>query len=330
MDFIIQGAGAVGCVVGTLLEADGHRVRYLTRGSQPLSEPFVVERVRGQTVRSSLPSCLGASERIQAADWVLVCVRGEQLDAAFAEIVARAGTNCSIAVAAISLDNVVERARRAGLSGTVLAYHVSFGSFRHPEHAQRFTWFPFDMPSTVTPEGDRAALPQARMLAKLLDHTGLATRSANSIRPLMAALVGLNSVLALGWSLCGWDLSRLARDGQLRIQTCQALRETLHVCGAHEPSLRLVAKLLPLAVYSLAVRALARFMGPSGRDVWRYHGPKISPQTDYVVRDLLERAQRAAVSLTVLPVLFARWQVSRGDSARVAPALDQGRALPTS
>ena len=315
MDLIILGAGAVGCVVGTLLEADGHRVRYLTRATETLPEPFSVERVRGRSVRSALPTCLGAGEPIGATDWVLVCVRGEQLDAAFAEIRARGASNCSIAVAAISLDNVVERARRAGLSGTVLAYHVSFGSFRHPDQPQRFTWFPFDVASTVTPEGDRAALGHARALAKALDHAGLATHSARSIRPLMAALVALNSVLALGWALCRWDLSRLAADRQLRTHTCEALRESLHVCAVHERSLRLVARFLPLGAYALAVRVIARFMGPSGREVWRHHGPKISAQTDYVVRDLIARANAAAIPLRALPPLFARWQASQSQPA---------------
>jgi hypothetical protein len=113
MDFVVVGvgAGAVGCVVGTLLEADGHRVRYLARPSQRAeSSEIRVDRVGGPSVRSPSPQYLDR------------------------DVVERRGGACPLAVAAISLDSVVERARSAGLTGTVLAYHVSFGSFRDPRH----------------------------------------------------------------------------------------------------------------------------------------------------------------------------------------------------
>jgi ketopantoate reductase len=311
MEFVIVGAGAVGCVVGTLLEADGHRVRYLARPSpRTQASEIRVDKVGGSSVRSASPRYLDAGDSMDGADWILVCVRGEQLDAAFRDVIERMGGACPVAVAAVSLDSVVERGRSAGLTGTVLAYHVSFGSFRDPRDPQRFVWSPFALPSTITPEGERGLLARARELGRVLHHTGLATRSLLSMRLVMLVLVALNSVLALGWALSGWDLERLVRDAQLRTQTAAALRETLKLLAARSAWLRWMSALLPLGMYTLTLRALARFMGPSGREVWRHHGPKISQQTDYVVRDLLARGVAQSFPLLELRRLFARWQAA--------------------
>jgi hypothetical protein len=126
----------------------------------------------------------------------------------------------------------------------------------------------------------------------------------------MLLLVALNSVLALGWAMAGWDLERLARDAELRTQTAAALRETLKLIAARSVWLRWPAALLPLGMYTLTLRALARFMGPAGREVWRHHGPKISQQTDYVVRDLLARGSAQSLPMFELRRLFARWQAA--------------------
>ena len=307
-----MGAGAVGCVVGTLLEADGHGVRYLAkRGQLPTPVRLCVDKVNGPSVRSAPLSYVPAVEPSIVIDWVLLCVRGEQLDAAFRDVAERLGPQRAVAVAAVSLDSVVVRARSAGLTGPVLAYHVSFGSFRDACQPQRFEWFPFDLPSTITPEGDRHALARARELARVLKHAGLATTSALSMRTMMLCLVGLNSVLALGWALCDWDLKRLVRQAELRTQTAAALRETLQLLLARSGWLQAWSAGLPLAVYAFGLRLLARFMGPRGREVWRHHGPKIRQQTEYVVRELLARATAQSRSMLELRSLFARWQASQ-------------------
>ena len=274
-------------------------------------------------------SYLAPDESLAAVDWIVVCVRGEQLDAAFRDIVARDardGPGASVAVAAISLDSVVERARNAGLRGTVLAYHVSFGAFRDRQASQCVTWFPFVIASTITPEAERAWLPAARTLARCIDHSGLPTRAALSMRTPMLALVALNSVLALGWSLCGWDLRRLVHDSQLRTQTAAALREALHICALRSWALGRLAALLPVGVFGLALRALARFMGPAGRRTWLHHGPKIHAQTDYIVRDLVARAAAAALPVAALTRLFARWQAAQ--SVPAGELVAQGKPLP--
>jgi ketopantoate reductase len=302
MNVVVVGAGAVGAVVGALLAADGHHVSFWVRPSQRARlRELSVARVQGKVVSIDAPACVVAGDPVPAADWVLVCVRGEQLDAALREVVQHFGATCRVAIAAVSLQRVSEQARAAGLVAPAYALHASFGSHVEPGDAARYVWFPFASPTTVTPDGDRAHLAQARELAGALAHAGLPARSALSMSAPMRVLVAANSVLALGWDLCGWDLARLARDRELRRLTALAMHESAGLALPARSVLRWLA-------FELCVRALARFMGPKGREVWLHHGPKIRGQTDDIVRKLLAEAEASSRATPALGDLFERWR----------------------
>ena len=271
MHVVIMGAGAVGAVVGALLAADGHRVSFWVRHAQrERLRELIVERVGGAIVRVDTPACFVAGEAVPPSDWVLVCVRGEQLDAALREVALHLGPERRVAIAAVSLRRVTEQARDAGLLAPAFALHASFGSHAEPGHPARYLWFPFASPTTVTPDGDRARLPVARELARALAHAGLPATSATSLSSTMRVLVAANSVLALGWDVCDWDLARLSGEPDLRRLAAQAMREATRVTLPGQSPLRL----LPAFAFELILRVLARFMGPKGREVWRHHGPK--------------------------------------------------------
>jgi ketopantoate reductase len=305
MHFVVFGAGAVGAVLGALLAADGHRVSFWIRPEQRgrLRE-LSVQRVGGATMRTDAPACFTAGEAVPPSDWVLVCVRGEQLDAALREVALHLGPERRVAIAAVSLQRVTEQARAAGLIAPAFALHASFGSHAEPGRPSNYTWFPFASPTTVTPDGDRARLPTARELARALAHAGLPARSATSMSGTMRVLVAANSALALGWELCGWDLERLAHEPELRRLTGRAMHESARIALPARSVLRLV----PAFGFELVVRALARFMGVKGREVWRHHGPKIRGQTDDIVRKLLDEAGAAALPTSALTDLFERWR----------------------
>jgi ketopantoate reductase len=312
MRFIIVGAGAVGAVIGTLLQSAGHDVHFWLRPRlRAQLSAIEVERLNSARVAIA-PRCLSVGETVPASDWVLVCVRGEQLDEALRDVVHNMGAERRVAVAAVSLSGVIEQARAAGLSGGVFALHVSFGSYTAEARASTpaqnlaFMWFPFVAPSTVTPDRERAHMPEARALARALAQAGLPTRAVLSMNAAMRFLVATNSVLALGWDLCDWELAQLAKHAVLRRETAAAMHEAVRLAvPARSPFL-----LLPRVCFDLFLRAFPWLMSKRGRAVWLRHGPKIRAQTDYVVRALLARGLAQQAQITALQSLFARWRAA--------------------
>lgn len=308
MRVVIVGAGAVGAVVGTLLANAGHEV-WFWLGARPrlARETLSVQRRGGPRV-STAPRWLRAGDVIQASDWVIVCVRGEQLEDALADVRAYFGPERRVAIAAVSLSRVVAQARASGLSGEVYALHVSFGSYLDERDPGLFHWFPFVTPSTVTPDGARAYLPQARALARALAAAGLPAAARLTMSGTMRFLVAMNSVLALGWDLAGWELAALARNPVLRAQTAAALHESLPLALPARSPLRL----LPRAGFSLFLRVFPRLMSARGREVWLRHGPKIRAQTEYITRQLIELGETAGNATPRLRELYSRWQGGLG------------------
>jgi hypothetical protein len=178
MKFIVMGAGAVGGVVGTLLEHSGHSVRYWARAGQAQSTtPFDIQLDGSTRLESQPVQWIGANTSpMPDSDWVLVCVRTEQLGAALNQVVRELGADRAVAIATVTIDGSLSAARAAGLHGPVLAFHVSFGSGFAQDSARQITWFPFTPPSTVSAEGQPDMLRAARELARALAEAGLPCR----------------------------------------------------------------------------------------------------------------------------------------------------------
>lgn len=310
MDFVIVGAGAVGAVVGTLLEHAGHRVRYWAREGQTTSpEPFVIERDGGDIIHSAPLQWIDARTMpAPASDYVLVCVRTEQLTAALAQVVAHLGADRAVAIATVTLDGSVAAAREAGLRGPVLAFHVSFGSGFMANEARRLTWFPFTPPSTVSPEGQSELLSRAQTLAAVLADAGLPTRSHLDMSGMMKLMVVSNIALLPAWELCEWDIRKLARDRELRELAARAMQEGAKQFAPARGPARFIARALPLAAYRFLLRVLPWLMGARARRLWLIHGPKVADQTNYVLRDLLARAKRDELPVPHLEALTQRWE----------------------
>lgn len=305
MDFIIVGAGAVGAVLGTLLANDGHQVRFWVRPAQrERLKALSIERVGGTAQRIDSPQLLCPGDHVAASEWVLVCVRGEQLTQALREVVEHMGLARRVAIAAVSLQAVGQRAHEVGLTGRAFALHAAFGSHAEPGAPYHFKWFPFTPPTTVTPDGERSWMPQAKELARALRRAGLPATTSLSMNAYMRFMTAVLTPLALSWDICGWQLRALARDAPLRLETACAIRESVGLVVPPRSALRL----LPVWFYEAFVRVLALFMGREAREVWLYHGPKIRDQTDAFVRELLQLAQREAPRPAALSRLFERWQ----------------------
>jgi ketopantoate reductase len=316
MKFIVVGAGAVGAVIGALLQRAGHEVSFWLRPRMRAQlASLSVERLKGERV-SIVPRSLSEGDAVPASDWVLVCVRGEQLDQALRDVVRHLGAERRVAIAAVSLTRVTEQARAAGLLGEVYALHASFGSFAHELASARrqhllFSWFPFVLPSTVTPDHERSGMAQARELARTLARAGLPARARLTMNTAMRFLAAMNSVLALGWDLCDWQLERLAKHSELREQTATAMHEAVRLAvPVRSPLL-----LLPRFLFATFLRAFPWLMSARARQVWLLHGPKIRAQTEHVVRELLASGSEQAAPKAALQSLFERWRSAIGSGS---------------
>jgi hypothetical protein len=306
MKVVIFGAGAVGAVVGALLARAGHEISFWLRPGRARPAVLSVER-DGQRV-SIAPRSLSAGDTVPESDWVIVCVRGEQLDGALRELATLLGSERRVAIATISLKSVTEQARAAGLRGEIYALHVSFAAYASADDPPLYRWFPFAPPSLVTPDGARAQLDQARALAAALERAGIEARARLSVTAPMRALSAVVTVFALAWGLCGWELDRFAREAGLRAETASALHEALGLVSSPRWPFRLV----PRFVLALALRLLPWFVGARARALWRVHGPKIRAQNEHVTRELLAQAERVGTPAPALGALFARFRARTG------------------
>jgi len=313
MRFLIVGAGAVGALVGAQLARSGHDVRYWVRPQKRRERARLkIESVVTGDSFEIFTQFLAPGDTAPDCDWVFVCVRGEQLDETLQQIATQLGTAHNLVISTVSVDSVVERVRRHGLHGMVLAHHVSFGVHRDPEDRERFLWFPFAPPSIVSAEGEPASLPAARTLARALDRAGLRSLSLRSARNPMKLMMALSAPFLAAWDVCDFELERLARDRELRQLTAHAMVEaprSLHFSG-----LGRLFKLIPAWFWSLVLRVLPHVIGAHGREVWLHHGPKVREQT----RHCLALVQQPSAHQPALQALATRFEQRLAASSGVS------------
>lgn len=304
MRLLIVGAGAVGAVLGTLLERAGHDVVYWARGESPAHpQHFELVRGSGQSIASQ-PLRWHGSAGEAGFDHVLVCVRSSQLSAALQQLATLLGPELNLVIATIALDRPHELARSAGLRGRALACHVSFGARLDSQTPARVHWFPFTPPTLISADGRSEDMPAARALARALRRAGLRTLAVRSSPSLLRAFAVATSVLLPAWGLCGWEPDRLARDSGLRTLTASAMREAVRTFAPAHSVARALSRGLPRAFYALLLLVLPWLMNGRTRALWRAHGPKIDDQTQYALAELLERSP---APLTHVSALYARW-----------------------
>jgi len=304
-----MGAGAVGSLLGAQLQAAGHEVQFWVRPERRAPRvQRTLQRVNGPALQLEA-AFLGPGDAVPDCDWVFVCVRGEQLDTALQQVAAQLGAAGDLAISAVSDENVLVRARRHGLTGTVLAHGVSFGAWRDPAEPARFFWFPFALPNVLSAEGERASLPRARELARALSLAGSPTRALGSARAFSSWMVALSGPFIAGWDLCGFALERLAREPATRRLTARAMAEA--IAAQPRSGIMTLARWVPIWAYALLLRALPYVIGRSGREVWLHHGPKIRDQTRYSLQLAQRSAAQSGSPAPALDALAQRFERER-------------------
>jgi ketopantoate reductase len=304
MRFLIVGAGAVGALVGAQLARAGHEVGFWVRPGQRRERARLrIESVQTGRGYEVFTRFFAPGDLAPASDWVFVCVRGEQLDATLQQIAAQLGVQQNLVISTVSFGSVLERARRHGLQGQVLAHQVSFGVHRDPEDPERFLWFPFPAPSIVSADAERTSVTAARTLAQALDAAGLHTTSRLSVRNANTFMMAMGAPFLAAWDVCDFKLESLARDRELRRLTARAMAEAPRGLALSGPS-RLL-RLVPAWFWSGLLRLLPHVIGAHGREVWLHHGPKIRAQTRYC----LARVQQTSVPMPALHEIVKRFEL---------------------
>jgi hypothetical protein len=108
------------------------------------------------------------------------------------------------------------------------------------------------------------------------------------------------------WELSGWDVDRLARDGELRALTAAAMREALAVGDERRTTLGRLLRHTPPGALSLLMRALPTVAGEQVRAMWSHHGPKVAAQTRQMLDGMLARAEASGAPVEHLRRLRER------------------------
>ncbi len=294
MRVVIVGAGAVGVLIGVQLEHKKHEVAYLVRKGRraEMKRLLLVHASSGETRCRERPTVFEEGEAVPPFELALLCVRGDQVEAAAATVAAHLPPTVAIGVAAPA---PIARLRAAHPGGPVFAIVPMFWSW--PEAPGTWRWMVPPLAKTlVSGEGDAAADAKAKELAEALTAAGLPARTAPSVERSAAGPMATGVALLAGWELAEWDLDRLCRDKPLRKLTASAMAEAARIAGPESGTLGRLLALAPGRALDVVLMAAPRLVPSRMDEMWRVHGPKIRAQTRAMLDELLARDGAATAS----------------------------------
>ena len=305
MRFLIIGAGAVGVTLGVHLEHKKHDVLYLVRPGrkQEMERFLIVDAKSGKPHKRERPNVAEAGAELPPYEWALLCVRGDQVEAAFATARAHLRPDARIGLAAATL-TPPDELRRLWPGGPVFSILPLFAAWSEEKGVWRWFQQPF-LKTLVSGEGEPRADEAAREFAAALVDAGLPARAVPSLRRSAVPLLGPGLVLLAGWQLAGWDLDRFGGDRALRRLTAEAMAEAARAFRAEAEGPMRLLSYAPAGALDLMIRALPRLTPGDLRQMWSHHGPKIQEQTRTLVDAMLARAGDAAPKLRELRARLA-------------------------
>ena len=291
----VVGAGVLGRIYGVHLETAGARVTFVVRPERVSErEAFVVERLNGdRAVRESVAP--RRAEAIPAAaDAVLVCVRGEQLDEGLGSVLLRA-PNAPV----VCLTPLLPR-RQAAIAGQlrsrlVVAMPTVAGKL---DPDGRVRYWAFDSAPTRI---ERSELWRAR-LARLVGRfatSGLAVRLERDVSRKNPATTIAFFPLSVAIGAAG-SLDGLSARDDLLDAVGPACRETLALArrlGPVEPAAALGARVSGPFTLRTMVSLLERVAPRATEFVDAHFGQKLDAQHDAFAQEILELAAEHAIEM---------------------------------
>jgi hypothetical protein len=269
-----------------------------------LQEIVVRDLDRAQVHTFERPNTIVAGDVIDPPDFVIVAVRGDQIDETLALTRPYLAAHTSVAVVPPLMDDLLERAREAGIMQPTFAMLIGFGAWPVGDELH---WFRFPEGAILLScEGDAGALAAAEEFEAVLRDAGLRVHTGIVMPPFVRAAVAGEKALLMGWELAAWNIDQLIADRELSALTTAAIVDAAGVVLVDDAD---AAGPVLAGMPSLEQRA--GLMGDNTRAIWRYHGPKISQQTRMMVDALIDHGRRNGAAITNLQTLRARLASSR-------------------
>jgi hypothetical protein len=315
MRFTIIGAGAVGVFCGLHLAARGHVVTYRVRSGRATPSRLRLVHAPNGAVQEVEPTLRALDAGPDESDWVLVCVRGDQVEDAMASVdrVAPAGAPVMIAAAVTNETLATLRARHPGRALVTLT--PMFNAWPHGEGEWR--WFtPPLMKNLLSFEDDLGAEPAARDLVRLFNEARIPSRAVASAYRRTLALFTTGLPMLAGWELSGWTPRMFRGAGELRALTARAMVEAGRtVRGEVSGFASFTLRLLAARLLSMVLALLPLLMPRNAVQMWIHHGPKIEAQTREMMDRILARAQAEGRPVPSLAALRERLPAKTTSSA---------------
>ena len=296
---LIVGAGAVGLLLGCLTAARGHQVSFLLKPDRVLGEIVIRDLDLTQVHTFEPPNTIVAGDAIDPPDFVIVAVRGEQIDEALTVTRPYLAAHTSVAVVPPLMDDLLTRVRNSGIAHPAFGMLIGFGVWPVGDELH---WFRFrDGAVLLSCEGESTALAAAEAFEAVLRDAGLRVHTGVVMPPIVHAMVAGEKALLMGWELADWNIDQLIADRDLDSLTAAAITEAVGIVLATEEN---AANPILAGMPSLEQRATS--MSDNMRAIWRFHGPKISQQIRMMVDALIDKGRQRNAPMFNLQTLRAR------------------------
>jgi hypothetical protein len=288
-DVGILGTGAVGVFVASWLES---APRFFARQAAGECEWQLVDAARGG-VRTLRATVAASTENAAELRHLLVCVRGDQVDAAM-DTAAKLAPSAALGLAApVSPTQLAAlRARHAGRAIYLLV--PMFNAW--PDGERRYLWLQPPIVKTLfSGEDDAAAVAAARDMADRLRKGGMRTRVVPSAILATATFFAGGLPVLAGWEISGWT-ARIVVGAKLRRTTARAMREALTVAREARGLSATMIRIMPTVFVALFLAIARLFVNKNLAAMWAHHGPKVAGQTRAMLDTMLTRADSAGVA----------------------------------
>lgn len=310
---LIFGAGSIGQVLGSHLRISGCEVSFWVRPTQQADfaqRGFTLYNTSSQTeLHIAAPHLLTEIPEDHHYDALFLCVRGDQLDSALAQIQSRFNKTENMVVVTFQPGREdALKVFRALPELIIVPAAVSFFAYQQDTRVEY--WMPKSLPTLIgAPFNETLHVRDA--LVRLLQRGGIPAKGVNDLEAEVrfpgAALV----VLLAAFHLADYSFKNLSQNKKLLELAAQGIQEAIAITQKdlgfiplkYKPLQHISGGALQGLLWGLEHSPLYGFM----QNMWGVHARKIEKQTFQALDDLLalslQQSKNAPPALTALTAM---------------------------